>query len=142
MITKYTRAVAEHNGEVYYASTSEAQTNHLWIIKIRGESYATDEGFEHKGDVTLKQVPIAELDGWYRDQVKATWRGEPFVVHPLQDGKVGADFVGGSSVWAEENGLEGDQYSGFHGVLDEGELENVQVDRTDYLARWKKENQG
>lgn len=133
--------VAEYHGQTFRTSRSEAAEGHIWIIKIPGESYR-EQGFEQRGDVHLKQVPIADLDAWYRDRTKATWRGEPFLVTPLDGGKVSAGYLGHNGVWAQENGLEGDQYNGFHGTINARELENVQVDRADHLARWKKENQG
>jgi hypothetical protein len=45
-------------------------------------------------------------------------------------------------VWAAQNGLEGDQYNGYRATLDVGELDDVRVDRTDLLARWKEKNPG
>ncbi|MEU0877933.1 hypothetical protein ABZ345_04995 [Lentzea sp. NPDC005914] len=139
MVT-HTREVIEYNNETYYAGTES--DGKIWIVKIPGETYATDEGFEHCEDLRRKQVPIRELDAWYRDEMTAKWRGQPFVVHPNRDGTMGADYVGPSQVWAEDNGLEGDPYNGFHKIIPEDELEDVQVDRTDYLARWKEKNPG
>lgn len=139
MVT-HTREVIEYKGETYYAGTES--DGKIWIIQIPGETYRHDEGFEQREELRLKQVPIAELDAWYRDEMTAKWRGQPFVLHPNRDGTMGADYVGPSQVWAEENGLEGDPYNGFHRILAEDELEDVQVDRTDYLARWKEKNPG
>lgn len=136
---KYPDEVIEYRGEVYAVGTKNG--DHIWILKMPGETYTSDEGFEPYGDNRGKLVPIAELDGWYHDKVMATWRGQPVMAYPLKDGKVTVDYLGGSAVWAQENGLKGDQYSGFYGTLDEDELENVRVDRTDHLARWK-EKQG
>ncbi|WP_053733248.1 hypothetical protein [Nocardia sp. NRRL S-836] len=133
--------VAEYRGETFRTSGSEAAPGHVWIIQIAGVTYAS-EGFEQKGDVRLKQVPIAELDAWYRERATATWRGQPVSVSAVDGGVARVDYLGGSAVWAQDNGLEGDQYGGFYGTIDAAELENVQVDRTDHLARWKKENQG
>jgi hypothetical protein len=139
-VVQYTREVVEYQGEIYFAG--KVEQGKIWIVKIPGETYATDEGFEHREELRLKQVPIAELDAWYRDEMTAKWRGQPFIVHPNRDGTMGADYVGASQVWAEDNGLEGDPYNGFHKILDSDELEDVQVDRTDYLARWKEKNPG
>lgn len=139
MVT-HTGEVIEYRGETYRAGTES--NGQIWIVKIPGETYSTDDGFEQRQELRLKQVPITELDAWYRDEMTAKWRGQPFVVHPNRDGTMGADYVGPSQVWAEENGLEGDPYNGFHKILDPDELEDVQVDRTDYLARWKEKNPG
>lgn len=136
----HTREVIEYKGATYYAGT-ESDGN-IWIVQIPGETYANDEGFEQRQDLRLKLVPVAELDAWYRDEMTAKWRGQPFIVHPNRDGTMGADYVGASQVWAEDNGLEGDPYNGYHKILDPDELEDVQVDRTDYLARWKEKNPG
>lgn len=136
---KYGSAVIEYGGDTYAVGTRDGER--IWILKMLGETYASDEGFEPYGDNRGKLVPIAELDAWYRDRVTATWRGEPVRVRPLANGKVFVDYVGGDMIWAANSGLDGDQYNGFSGSVDEAELENVRVDRTDYLARWK-EKQG
>ena len=139
-MTHYSQEMAEYRGEVYFAGAEG--DDHVWIRKVPGTVYANQEAFETYNGRELKTVAKEELDAWYRDEMTAKWRGQPFVVHPNRDGTMGADYVGPSQVWAEDNGLEGDPYNGFHKVLDPDELEDVQVDRTDYLARWKEKNQG
>jgi hypothetical protein len=139
-VVQHTREVIEYRGETYFAGARDQDK--IWIVQIPGETYAHDEGFEQREEIRRKLVPISELDAWYRDEMTAKWRGQPFVVHPNRDGTMGADYVGASQVWAEDNGLDGDPYNGYHKVLDPDELEDVQVDRTDYLARWKEKNPG
>ena len=139
-MVQHTREVAVYNNETYFAGKQSEGT--LEIVKIPGETYATDEGFEHFAELSVKRVPITELDAWYRDEFTGKWRGQPFVLYPNRDGTMGADYVGPSSVWAQENGLEGDQYNGFRKTFEPDQLEDVQVDRTDYLARWKEKNPG
>jgi hypothetical protein len=121
--------VAEYRGELFRTSQSEAREGHIWLIRIGGKA-------------PEQQVPIADLDAWYRERVTATWRGQPFRVTQQKDGMATVDYVGHDGTWAKQNGLEGDRYNGFYGTIDAAELENVQVDRNDHLARWKKENQG
>jgi len=139
-VVRHTREVIEYRGETYFAGAQDQ--GRIWIVQIPGEAYANDEGFEQREEIRRKLVPISELDAWYRDEMTAKWRGRPFVVHPNRDGTMGADYVGPSQVWAEDNGLDGDPYNGYHKVLDPAELEDVQVNRIDYLARWKEKNPG
>ncbi|MEU7481488.1 hypothetical protein AB0A63_36320 [Lentzea sp. NPDC042327] len=121
--------VAEYRGETFRTSTSEAAEGHVWLIRI-GEQ------------APERQVPIADLDAWYRDRTTATWRGQPFRVGQVRNGTATVDYVGHDGTWAAQNGLQGDRYNGFYGTISAAELEDVRVDRTDHLARWKKENLG
>ncbi|SDM31785.1 hypothetical protein SAMN04489726_0966 [Allokutzneria albata] len=104
--------MAVHQGETFRTSRSEAAAGRIWIIQLRDRTYAQD-GFEQLGDVRLKQVPIAELDAWYRDRTTATWRGQPFTVSGVHADRASPDYLGRSPLWARENGLEGNQRNGF-----------------------------
>jgi hypothetical protein len=132
--------MAEYRGEVYYAGR-EGESD-VWIRKIPGVTYVETEGFETYGGRQFKTVAIAELDAWYEEKMTATWRGQPFNVIAVDNGKAEAGYAGGEYVWAAQNGLEGDQYNGYTATLDVDELADVQVDRTDFLARWKEKNPG
>lgn len=138
-MTYYSQEMAEYRGEVYFAGS---EGDDVWIRKIPGVAYAHAEGFQTYGNRELKTVAVADLDAWYRETMRATWRGQPFNVIRTDDGKAEAGYAGGEYVWAAQNGLEGDQYNGYTATLDVGELTDVQVDRTDFLARWKEKNPG
>ena len=138
-MTQYSQEMAEYRGETYFAG---AEGQHVWIRKIPGVTYANADGFQTYGNRELKTVAVGELQAWYLETMKATWRGQPFNVVRTANGKAEAGYAGGEYVWAAQNGLEGDQYNGYTGTLDVDELENVQVDRTDFLARWKEKNPG
>lgn len=137
-MTQYSQEMAEYRGEVYFAGAEGP--DHVWIRKVPGVTYANAEGFQTYGNRELKTVAVTELDAWYRETCTATWRGQPFNVVKIDNGKAEAGYAGGEYVWAAQNGLEGDQYNGYHATLDVGELADVQVDRTDFLARWKENN--
>lgn len=139
-MTHYSQEMAEYRGEVFFAG-AEGQ-NHVWIRKVPGTAYADAEGFQKYGNRELKTVPVEELDAWYVEKMTATWRGQPFNIVSTDGGKAQAGFAGGEYVWAAQNGLEGDQYNGYTATLDVDELADVQVDRTDFLARWKEKNRG
>jgi hypothetical protein len=82
------------------------------------------------------QVPYRELDAWYRENVLFDWCGKPFHLDRYQDGRVYGAYVGKSSIWARENGLEGNQYEGwFLNGAPEQEIENLRVETTDILER-------
>ncbi|MCX2954966.1 hypothetical protein [Lentzea sp. NEAU-D7] len=138
-MTYYSQEMAEYRGEVYFAGS---EGDDVWIRKIPGVAYAHAEGFQTYGNRELKTVAVADLDAWYRETMRATWRGQPFNVIRTDDGKAEAGYAGGEYVWAAQNGLEGDQYNGYTATLDVSELTDVQVDRTDFLARWKEKNPG
>ncbi|WP_434452601.1 hypothetical protein [Lentzea sp. E54] len=138
-MTQYSQEMAEYRGEVYFAGS---EGNDVWIRKVPGVTYANAEGFQTYGDRELKTVAVTDLDAWYVETCTATWRGQPFTIVRIQDGKAEAGYAGGEYVWAAQNGLEGDQYNGYTATLDVDELANVQVDRTDFLARWKEKNPG
>ncbi|MFI6098818.1 hypothetical protein ACIA8G_24955 [Lentzea sp. NPDC051213] len=139
-MTNYSQEMAEYRGEVYFAGAEGDGS--VWIRKIPGVTYRTDEGFESYGGRHFKTVPVTELDAWYFEKMTATWRDQPFNVIAVDAGLAEAGYAGGEYVWAAQNGLQGDQYNGFTATLDVEELGNVQVDRTDYLARWKEKNPG
>lgn len=138
-MTKYSQEMAEYRGEVYFAGAEGEDA--VWIRKIPGVTYANDEPFETYNGREFKTVAIKELDAWYVEKMTATWRGQPFNVTSVENGKAHAGYAGGEYVWAAQNGLDGDQYNGYDATLDVDELADVQVDRTDHLARWK-ENRG
>ncbi|SDF63242.1 hypothetical protein SAMN05216553_102421 [Lentzea fradiae] len=139
-MTRYSQELAEYRGEVFFAGAEDA--HHVWIRKIPGVTYAIDERFEVYNGRELKTVAVADLDAWYEERMTATWRGQPFNVVSVEGGKAEAGYVGGEYVWARQNGLDGDQYNGFTATIDVGELADVQVDRTDFLVRWKEKNPG
>jgi hypothetical protein len=139
-MTKYSQEMAQYRGEVYFAGAEGADS--VWIRKVPGVSYANDEPFEVYNGREFKTVAVADLDAWYEEKMTATWRGQPFNVIAVDHGKAEAGYAGGEYVWAQQNGLEGDQYNGFRATLDVEELADVQVDRTDFLARWKEKNPG
>ncbi|MFS8098020.1 hypothetical protein LFM09_12835 [Lentzea alba] len=139
-MTKYSQEMAEYRGEVYFAGSEGP--GEVWIRKIPGTTYANNEGFETYGDRHFKTVPISDLDAWYQETMTATWRGQPFNVIATEGDTAEAGYAGGEYVWAAQNGLEGDQYNGYRATLATDELEDVQVDRTDFLARWKEKNPG
>ncbi|MGW6935497.1 hypothetical protein ACWGE0_35920 [Lentzea sp. NPDC054927] len=138
-MTQYSQEMAEYRGEVFFAGAEGV--DQVWLRKVPGTVYANAEGFEKYGNRELKTVNVTELDAWYFEKMTATWRGQPFNVIAVDGGKAEAGYAGGEYVWAAQNGLDGDQYNGYRATLDVSELDNVQVDRTDYLARWK-ENRG
>jgi len=138
-MTQYSQEMAEYRGETYFAG---AEGNDVWIRKIPGVTYANSEGFQTYGNRELKTVAVKELQAWYLETCTATWRGQPFNVVRTENGKAEAGYAGGEYVWAAQNGLEGDQYNGYRATLDVDELQDVRVDRTDFLARWKEKNPG
>lgn len=138
-MTHYSQEMAEYRGEVYFAGAEGA--DHVWIRKVPGVSYADAEGFQTYGNRELKTVAVTELDAWYVEKMTAKWRDQPFNIVSTDNGRAQAGYAGGEYVWAARNGLEGDQYNGYTATLDVDELADVQVDRTDFLARWK-ENRG
>ncbi|WP_394615190.1 hypothetical protein JNUCC0626_36070 [Lentzea sp. JNUCC 0626] len=138
-MTHYSQEMAEYRGETFFAGAEDA-TN-VWLRKIPGQTYANNEGFQTYGNRELKTVPAEDLEAWYQETCTATWRGQPFNVVHTHNGKAEAGYAGGEYVWAQQNGLEGDQYNGFTATLSTGELANVQVVRTDFLKRWKEKHQ-
>ncbi|GLY53841.1 hypothetical protein [Lentzea sp. NBRC 102530] len=139
-MTHYSQEMAEYRGETYFAGEEDAK--HVWLRKIPNQTYEHAEGFQTYGNRELKTVPAKDLDAWYQETCKATWRGQPFNVVKTENGKAEAGYAGGEHVWAQQNGLEGDQYNGFTATLDEHELHDVRVERTDFLERWKEKNPG
>jgi hypothetical protein len=138
-MTQYSQEMAEYRGEVFFAGAEG--DDQVWIRKVPGTIYVNAEGFQKYGNRELKTVSVTELDAWYVEKMTATWRGQPFNIVSTNNGKAEAGYAGGEYVWAAQNGLDGDQYNGYRATLDVDELENVQVDRADHLARWK-ENRG
>ncbi len=135
-VTRYpNELVAEYRGELYLASTVDVAAGFVRLREIPAERYANATG----RDV---EVPVTELDAWYRDKTRATWRGQPFVVDRVEGGRALAGYDGRDAGWAKKNGLDGNQYDWFQGWLALDELEDVHVDRTDFLARWKEKNRG
>jgi hypothetical protein len=134
-MTKYSQEMAEYRGEVYFAGAEGDE--HVWIRRIPGVAYVNDEPFESYHGREFKTVSVTELDAWYEEQMTATWRGQPFNVTAVENGQAYAGYAGGEYVWAAQNGLDGDQYNGYTATLDVGELNDVRIDRTDHLARWK-----
>lgn len=139
-MTRYSQELARYRGEVFFAGAEDA--HHVWIRKIPGVAYAIDERFQVYNGRELKTVAVRDLDAWYEERMTATWRGQPFSVVSVENGRAEAAYAGGEYTWAQQNGLEGDQYNGFTATLAEDELADVRVDRTDFLARWKEKNQG
>lgn len=131
----YSQEMAEYEGDTYFAGAEDQR--HVWVRKIPGVVYRAQEGFQTYGKSELKTVRISELQTWYRETCRAKWRGQPFNIIVIHDGKAEAGYAGGEYVWALRNGLNGDQYNGFTATIDAGELEDLQVDRTDFLAQWK-----
>ncbi|WP_086826151.1 hypothetical protein [Allokutzneria sp. NRRL B-24872] len=140
-MTWFNQEMAVYRGETFRTSRSEAVAGHVWVIQLRDRAYAQD-GFEQLGDVRLKQVPVAELDAWYRDRMTATWRGQPFAVSGVHADRASVEYLGRSPSWARSNGLEGNQRDGFCGKVNSDELTDVQVERIDHLARWREKHAG
>ncbi|MFB9904409.1 hypothetical protein [Allokutzneria oryzae] len=139
-MTPYSPEMAEYRGETYFAGAEGP--DHVWIRKVPGVAYANAEGFQTYGNREFATVAVEELQAWYFERCTATWRGQRFAVVMIHDGKAEAGYAGGDYVWAAQNGLEGDQYNGFRATLNVDELENVQIERTDLLARWREKNPG
>lgn len=132
-VTRYpNKPLAEYRGELYSVSTVDVPDGFVRLREIPGEHY------EHPANAD-KEVPVDDLDAAYRDKTRATWRGQPFVLDKVEGDRALAGYDGRDALWAKQNGLDGNQYDGFEGWLDLTELEDVHVDRTDLLARWKGE---
>jgi hypothetical protein len=82
-------------------------------------------------------VPYDELDAWYTERMLFDWRGQPFHLDRYRDGRVQGGYLGYDSYWAREQGLEGSGYEGWLCDVPESEVENVRVEKTDLLERWR-----
>jgi hypothetical protein len=132
-VTRYpNELLAEYRGELYFVSTVDVPDGFVRLREIPTERY------EHAKHAD-QEVPVNDLDAAYRDKTRATWRGQPFVIDKVEGDKALAGYDGRDAGWAKANGLDGNQYDWFQGWLAVSELEDVHVDRTDLLARWKRE---
>jgi hypothetical protein len=87
----------------------------------------------------VKEVPIADLDEWYSEKSVCRWRGEPFDVMGVDGDVVKGTYAGRDMFWAVEAGLTRLDYAWFIGDLPLSEVEDLHVQRTDLLAKWKQE---
>lgn len=110
------------------------------IVIYRGELKFPEAG--EVGDpaftVDGQRVPYDELDAWYIESMMFEWRGQPFHLDRYRDGRVQGGYAGYDFVWASEQPeLEGSGYAGFVCEVPESEVENVRVEKTDLLERWR-----
>jgi hypothetical protein len=83
------------------------------------------------------RIHVDELDALFTERMLFDWQGEPFKLLSYNDGVVAGLFLGGSTPWAREHNLEGDQYTGWYGQFPEAEIDNVRVEKSDLLAAWR-----
>lgn len=108
------------------------------VAKYRGEILREDPVKPDPNWIVLngKRVPIRDLEELFLERMLFDWRGQPFKITKYSEGSIAGLYLGGSDPWARQQKLKGDQYSGWYGLFQEFEIDNVRVERTDLLAEW------
>ncbi|RUP28164.1 MAG: hypothetical protein EKK51_24640 [Mycolicibacterium sp.] len=76
------------------------------------------------------KVPRSVLDGVIQVNVSATLAGHTvYLRRRLRDGRIGVEFVGPPNI-AREIGLEGDQHTGWTGLVDPDRLQDIRAEET------------
>lgn len=84
-----------------------------------------------------ERVPYEDVDAWFKERMMFDWRGQPFHVNSSRSGRVQGAYVGTDGGWAQQQGLEGNQYEGWLCDVPECEIENLRIERTDLLEIWR-----
>lgn len=111
------KSMALHEGHLTPSYSGPPGSDWIYIKKVR--------------------VPIQDLQEWYSETMSFTWKGHQFILLQYELGIVSGSTEGIDPLWAHENGLDGDPYSGWYGKFPEEEVENVQIKHNDLLAAWK-----
>jgi hypothetical protein len=128
-----TGAVAEYRGQRFrmlFSGTDWVALNVSPEVEIpdafaRGEAPAEPGRYD-----PWAKVPRSVLDGVIQVSVSATLAGHTvYLRRRLRDGRIGVEFVGPPQI-AREIGLEGDQHTGWTGLVDPADLHDIQVEET------------
>ncbi len=128
-----TGAVAEYRGQRYRILFSGTD----WVALNVGPDVELPDAFA-RGEAPAEpgqydpwaKVPRSALDGVIQVSVSATLAGHTvYLRRRLRDGRIGVEFVGPPHI-AREMGLEGDQHTGWNGLVDPGDLHDIQVEET------------
>lgn len=128
-----TGAVAEYRGQrfrILFSGTDWVALNvgpevELPDVFARGESPTEPGHYE-----PWAKVPRSTLDAVIQVSVSANLAGHTvYLRRRLRDGRIGVEFVGPPNI-AREIGLEGDQHTGWAGLVDPDKLHDIQVEET------------
>ncbi len=128
-----TGAVAEYRGQRFRILFSGTD----WVALNVGPEVELPDAFA-RGEAPAEpghydpwaKVPRSALDGVIQVSVSATLAGHTvYLRRRLRDGRIGVEFVGPPNI-AREIGLEGDQHTGWTGLVDPARLQDVQVEET------------
>lgn len=144
MITEWkallNKSVAEYRGHLFYVYNDPAdRTNkdRRLLRSMPGDDVSDLSGFTPEPGVSTSTAVVhrADLDAMYGDAMFFRWRGKPFsVIRIIDDDDLEGYFEGGDSGWAKKNGLSGDQYSGFTRKFKTGEVDDLHIERKDFLT--------
>lgn len=128
-----TGAVAEYRGQRFRILFSGTD----WVALSVGPEVELPDAFA-RGEAPAEpghydpwaKVPRSVLDGVIQVSVSATLAGHTvYLRRRLRDGRIGVEFVGPPNI-AREIGLEGDQHTGWTGLVDPDRLQDIRVEET------------
>lgn len=128
-----TGAVAEYHGQRFRILFSGTD----WVALNVGPEVELPDAFA-RGEAPAEpghydpwaKVPRSALDGVIQVSVSATLAGHTvYLRRRLRDGRIGVEFVGPPNI-AREIGLDGDQHTGWTGLVDPDRLQGIQVEET------------
>lgn len=128
-----TGAQAEYRGSRYRILFGNSEWFALRVdegVEVPDAIARGERPLEPAGTEQWAKVPVGAIDGVIEVRVKGLVRGKSVSLQrQLSDGRVRVWFVGSPAV-AEELGLEGDQYMGWVGWFEPGEIEDIQIEET------------
>ena len=128
-----TGAVAEYRGQRFRILFSGTD----WVALNVGPEVELPDAFA-RGEAPAEpghydpwaKVPRSALDSVIQVSVSASLAGHTvYLRRRLRDGRIGVEFVGPPQI-AREIGLEGDQHTGWTGLVDPDRLQDIRVEET------------
>lgn len=128
-----TGAVAEYRGQRFRILFS----GNDWVALNVGPEVELPDAFA-RGEAPAEpghydpwaKVPRSALDGVIQVSVSASLAGHTvYLRRRLRDGRIGVEFVGPPQI-ARELGLDGDQHTGWTGVVDPDRLQDIRLEET------------
>ena len=128
-----TGAVAEYRGQRFRILFSGTD----WVALNVGPEVELPDAFA-RGEAPAEpghydpwaKVPRSALDGVIQVSVSASLAGHTvYLRRRLRDGRIGVEFVGPPQI-ARELGLDGDQHTGWTGVVDPDRLQDIRLEET------------
>ncbi|MDX1878929.1 hypothetical protein SBE55_14000 [Mycolicibacterium sp. 141076] len=128
-----TGAVAEYHGQRFRILFSGTD----WVALNVGPGVELPDAFA-RGEAPAEpghydpwaKIPRSALDGVIQVSVSATLAGHTvYLRRRLRDGRIGIEFIGPPQI-AREMGLDGDQHTGWTGLVDPDRLQDIRVEET------------